>query len=168
MSSASDVSGAPDPFAEFIERASSEMVAQGFPRMPARVLMALTATDDGKATAEELASVLQASPAAISGAVRYLGVVGFVRNTTIPGTRRHSYSLADTPWYATSFTRTQIYAQIENSMRASTERMPADSRARARIEEVADFFGFMQRRLPGLLDDWNAERAKQGKTDPIR
>jgi DNA-binding transcriptional regulator GbsR (MarR family) len=146
-----------DPFDEFIERASSEMAAQGFPRMPARVLMALTATDEGKATAEELAATLQVSPAAISGAVRYLGTVGFVRNTTIPGTRKHIYSLSDTPWYATSFTRVQLYAQIENSLRTTTDRMPAGA-ARERIEEVADFFQFMQRRLPGLLDDWNAER----------
>jgi DNA-binding transcriptional regulator GbsR (MarR family) len=158
----------PDPFTEFIERASSEMVAQGFPRMPARVLMALTATEDGKATAEELAATLEASPAAISGAVKYLGVVGFVRNTTLPGTRKHVYSLSNTPWYATSFTRTQLYAQIENSMRTSTDRMPADSGARARIEEVADFFSFMQRRLPGLLDDWNAERAATGNSVPLR
>jgi DNA-binding transcriptional regulator GbsR (MarR family) len=146
-----------DPFDEFIERAASEMAAQGFPRMPARVLMALTATDEGKATSEELAARLQASPAAISGAVRYLGTVGFVRNTTIPGTRKHVYSLSDTPWYATSFTRVQLYAQIENSLRSSTDRMPAGA-ARDRIEEVADFFQFMQRRLPGLLDDWNEER----------
>lgn len=104
----------PDPFADFVERASSELAAQGFPRMPARVLMALTATADGKATAEELATRLQASPAAISGAVKYLGVVGFVRNTTIPGTRKHVYSLGDTPWYASSFTRGDIYQQIEN------------------------------------------------------
>jgi DNA-binding transcriptional regulator GbsR (MarR family) len=151
-----------DPFDEFIERASSEMVAQGFPRMPARVLMALTATEDGKATSEELAARLQASPAAISGAVKYLGVVGFVRNATIPGTRKHIYSLADTPWYATSFTRTELYRQIENSLRSSTEKMPRDSRALARIEEVADFFSFMQRRLPGLLDEWHAEQREKG------
>ena len=161
-----DSSGAADPFDEFIERASSEMVAQGFPRMPARVLMALTASEEGKATAEELAATLQASPAAISGAVRYLGVVGFVRNTTIPGTRKHVYSLGDTPWYATSFSRVQLYAQIEASMRGSTQRMPADSRARARIEEVADFFRFLQERLPGLLDDWNAERKGPGQPAP--
>lgn len=157
-----------DPFAEFIERASSELSAQGFPRMPARVLMALTATDDGKATAEELASRLQASPAAISGAVKYLGIVGFVRNTTVPGTRRHVYSLGDTPWYAASFTRGDTYRQIETSMRGPIERLPKDWRAVARIEEVADFFSFMRRRLPSLLDEWNAERAEQGKTDAIR
>jgi DNA-binding transcriptional regulator GbsR (MarR family) len=154
---------AADPFDVFIERASSEMVAQGFPRMPARVLMALTATEEGKATAEELAARLQASPAAISGAVKYLGVVGFVRNTTIPGTRKHVYSLGDTPWYAASFTRGQVYAQIEASMRTSIDRMPAGSRARERIEEVADFFRFLQERLPGLLDDWNAERRGSGR-----
>jgi DNA-binding transcriptional regulator GbsR (MarR family) len=149
-----------DPFDDFIERASSELAAQGFPRMPARVLMALTATDDGKATAEELANRLQASPAAISGAVKYLGVVGFVRNTKVPGTRRHVYSLGDTPWYAASFTRGEVYSQIENSMRSTTDRMPADSRARARIEEVADFFSFMRRRLPGLLEEWHAEQRR--------
>lgn len=152
-----DPSTEPDPFAEFVERSSSELAAQGFPRMPARVLMALTATDDGKATAEQLAARLHASPAAISGAVKYLGVVGFVRNTTAPGTRKHVYSLGDTPWYATAFTRTQLYAQIENSMLASVRGIP-DSPARARIEEVADFFRFMQERLPGLLDEWNLRR----------
>jgi DNA-binding transcriptional regulator GbsR (MarR family) len=152
-----------DPFDAFIERASSEMVAQGFPRMPARVLMALTATEDGKATAEELAAKLRASPAAISGAVKYLGVVGFVRNSTIPGTRKHVYSLGDTPWYATSFTRVQLYAQIENSLRSSTDDMPSESKAKARIEEVADFFHFMQVRLPSVLDEWHAERRAKGK-----
>lgn len=152
---------ADDPFGEFIERASSEMAAQGFPRMPARVLMALTATEDGRATAEELAARLHASPAAISGAVKYLGVVGFVRSTTVPGTRKHIYSLGDTPWYATSFTRMQRYAQIENSLRGSTDRMPADSQARARIVEVAEFFHFLQDRLPPLLDEWYALRRKK-------
>jgi DNA-binding transcriptional regulator GbsR (MarR family) len=150
-----------DPFDEFIDRASSVMVAQGFPRMPARVLMALTATEEGKATAEELAIRLQASPAAISGAVRYLGVVGFVRNTTIPGTRRHVYSLGDTPWYTTSFTRGDLYKQVESAMRGSADRMSTGSQARARIEEVADFYDFMQRRLPALLDEWHAERKKK-------
>ena len=149
---------AADPFDEFIERASSEMVAQGFPRMPARVLMALTATEDGKATSEELAARLQASPAAISGAVKYLGVVGFVRNTTIPGTRRHVYSLGDTPWYASSFTRTQIYTQLANSLLAPIEGLP-DSPARRRIEEVADFYRFMQERLPSLLEEWEERQA---------
>lgn len=150
-----------DPYADFIERAASELAAQGFPRMPARVLMALTATDDGKATAEELASRLQASPAAISGAVKYLGVVGFVRNTTIPGTRKHVYSIGDTPWYATSFTRADVYTRIENALRAPIQGIPP-SGATARIEEVADFFDFMKRRLPGLLDEWNAERRARG------
>ena len=150
-----------DPFAEFIERASSEMAAQGFPRMPARVLMALTATPDGKATAEELATRLSVSPAAISGAVRYLGIVAFVRNTTIPGTRKHIYSLGDVPWYAASFTRVEVYQRIENALRGPVEGMP-DSPTLKRIRESADFFAFMQRRLPSLIDEWNAERNSGG------
>jgi DNA-binding transcriptional regulator GbsR (MarR family) len=120
--------------------------------------MALTATPDGKATAEELAGRLQVSAAAISGAVKYLGVVGFVRSTTVPGTRKHEYSLGDTPWYAGSFTRGDIYQRIEDAMRTPIEGLP-ESPALDRIRETADFFAFMRRRLPGLLEEWNAERA---------
>ena len=39
-------------------------------------------------------------------------------------------------------------------------------RDRARIEEVADFFHFLQERLPGLLDDWDAERKGPGRPVP--
>lgn len=154
-----------DPFQEFIESASSELVAQGFPRMPARVLMALTATDDGKATSQELAEWVGASPAAISGAVRYLGLIGAVRNTTVPGTRRHVYSLGDVPWYAASFTRGDMYARIETAMRTPADKMPHDSAARARIQEFADFYAFLRERLPGLLEEWYDARKESGGAD---
>ena len=41
-------------------------------RMPARAFAAILAADDGRRTAAELAELLEVSPAAVSGAVRYL------------------------------------------------------------------------------------------------
>ena len=64
---------------KFIERFASVLVEAGIPRMPARVFAALLASDSGTLTAEDLSKQLQASPAAVSGGVRYLTGVGMVR-----------------------------------------------------------------------------------------
>ena len=64
--------------------------------MPARVFAALLATDSGRLTAAELAELLQISPAAVSGAVRYLTQVGMVHREREPGSRRDSTGCSTT------------------------------------------------------------------------
>src|SRR5215469_5719087 len=72
----------------FVERFAAGLVEAGMPAMPARVFSALLATDSGRLTAAELATQLDASPAAISGAVRYLALVGMIGRERVPGPRR--------------------------------------------------------------------------------
>lgn len=143
---------------ELLADVARELAHQGFPAMPARVVLALTASEEGRLTAEELATRLSASPAAISGAVRYLGTLGFVRAGTVPGSRRHVYSLPHTPWYTTTLTRPGLYHNLIALLAGAAERMAAGSAARARIEEMADFFRFLEQRLPQLLQEWQATR----------
>jgi DNA-binding transcriptional regulator GbsR (MarR family) len=144
---------------EFVAAASTELAAQGFPAMPARVLMALTASDDGRLTAEELTGILGVSAAAVSGAIRYLILLGFVRQTTVPGSRRHLYLLPESsPWYTSTLTRSSIYTHTTAILERGVELIPEDSPARARIAEMAGFFRFLERRMPLLLDEWLAER----------
>ncbi len=147
-----------DPFAQFVENAAGELVAQGFPRMPANVIMALTASEDGRLTAADLAESLGVSPAAVSGAVRYLSTIGMVRSATIPGTRRHVYALPERPWYTASLTRRDIYGHIVAQLRRDIVRLPSGA-AKTRIEEMADFFEFIDRRMPQLLEEWNELRS---------
>src|SRR4051794_8944516 len=71
--------------ARFIERFSGVLVDGGVPRMPARVFALLLASDDGRLTAAELADELQVSPAAVSGAVRYLLQTGLIERARGPG-----------------------------------------------------------------------------------
>ena len=71
----------------------------GVPRMPARVFAALLATDSGRLTAAELAEQLQISPAAVSGAVRYLIRSASSAASASPGSRRDVYRLHDDLWY---------------------------------------------------------------------
>ena len=53
--------------------------------MPARVFAALLAADASQLSAAELAAVLGVSPAAVSGAVRYLTQIGMVAAAGEPG-----------------------------------------------------------------------------------
>ena len=82
----------------FIEDFASALIEMGVPRMPARVFAALLTTDSGRLTAAELAARLQVSPAAVSGAVRYLIQVGMVRRESEPGSRRHYYRAPNNVW----------------------------------------------------------------------
>ena len=147
-----------DSPAELLAGAATELAHHGFPAMPARVVMALTASEEGRLTAEELATRLEASPAAISGAVRYLGTLGFVRAGTVPGSRRHVYTLPHSPWYTATLTRPGIYRNLTELLSAAAARMGEDSAARERIEEMVDFFRFFERRMPELLEEWHQQR----------
>ena len=56
--------------------------------MPARVFAALLFCDAGGLTSAELTELRSVSPAAISGAVRYLSQLGFISRDRKPGSRR--------------------------------------------------------------------------------
>ena len=139
-----------------VERAgamlATELAAQGFPRMPARVIMALTVSAEGRLTSAELADLLDASPAAISGAVRYLQTLGFVRASTVSGTRKHVYALPPIPWYATTLTQDR-YGHIVEVLDAAAPDLP-EGGSRERVAEMADFFRFLQTEMPRLWARW--------------
>lgn len=137
----------------------SVFAAAGFPRMPAAVIVALMASEDGFMTAEQLASELGASPAAISGAVRYLGVINMVARHRLPGDRRFVYELPEHPWYTGSLVKNELYA-VMSRVAESTARSLGPKGA-ARVEEMAEFFRFLQSRIPAVLDEWAELRTEK-------
>ena len=149
----------PDAVLRFIERFAVLLTEGGFPRMPARVFAALISSDSGRLTAAELAEVLQVSPAAISGAVRYLTQVDLVVREREPGSRRDRYVVRDDAWYEASVGRDRLLARWQSSLADGVELLGADTPAGARLAETRDFFGFVAEELPALLDRWRARRA---------
>src|ERR1700734_124329 len=81
-----------------MERFAAVLVAAGFPAMAARVFAALVIGDSGRPMAAELAVPPRVSPAAVSGAVRYLIQVGLVHKERVPGSRRDYYRMPGTMW----------------------------------------------------------------------
>src|SRR5438046_2363066 len=96
---AADVAAGPDDaLFGYIERFAAVLVSAGFPPMPARVFVALLVTDSGRLSAAELAAMLRISPAAVSGAVRYLIQLGLVHKERVPDSRRDYYRMPGTMW----------------------------------------------------------------------
>jgi DNA-binding transcriptional regulator GbsR (MarR family) len=146
----------------FIERFASVLVEAGVPPMPARVFSALLVTDTGRLTTAELTELLGASPAAISGAVRYLGHVGMIGREREPGSRRDVYLLRDDLWYEISFSRDQLLARWASAAREGIEILGPQTRAGQRLADSHDFFVFLQQELPALLERWRARKAQGG------
>jgi DNA-binding transcriptional regulator GbsR (MarR family) len=148
---------------EMMEHSAAVLTAAGFPKMAARVLMALTVTESAGLTAAQLAARLDVSAAAISGAVRYLQTLGIVRRLSQNGSRRDVYQMpAD--WYALMVRNSPIYGvladQADTALAALDD--PADL-ATERLRDMAGFYRFMQGRLPRMLDEWEQIRAERDR-----
>ncbi|GAB3270259.1 MarR family transcriptional regulator [Sinomonas notoginsengisoli] len=143
---------------EAAETSAAVMIAAGFPKMPARALMALVVSEDGALTAAELGEALGASPAAVSGAVRYLQTVGFAHRVSQPGSRRDRYALPEDLWYVATLRQNPVYDRLGALSAALADDLPAGSAARSRAEDMAHFYRFIAEHMPKLLDEWEAER----------
>jgi DNA-binding transcriptional regulator GbsR (MarR family) len=153
----------------FIERYAGHLADAGMQRMAARVFVALLCEDSGRMTATDMAEVLQVSPAAISGAVRYLGQANMVEREREPGSRRDYYVLKDDLWYDVVTRREQEIHRWESTMRDGMELLGEHTPAGLRWKETLEFYAFMHERLPRFMDEWRERRVelhrKWGLTD---
>jgi DNA-binding transcriptional regulator GbsR (MarR family) len=143
----------------YLERFASVLVAAGMPPMPARVFVALLITDSGRLTAAELAEVLRVSPAAVSGAVRYLTLLNLVHKERVPGSRRDYYRMPGDVWSDMFRLRDQVMQRWAALVREGIELLGADTQAGARLAEHATFFEFVSKEMPEVLKRWDEYRA---------
>lgn len=147
--------------AEMMEHSAAVLAAAGFPKMPARVLMALTVTETPGLTAAELAARLEVSAAAISGAVRYLQTLGIVRRLSQTGSRRDLYQIPS-DWYALMVRNSPVYGVLADQAEAGLAAVDdPDSPATERLRDMAGFYRFLQGRLPELIQEWEALRSER-------
>ncbi|NYI07859.1 GbsR/MarR family transcriptional regulator [Allostreptomyces psammosilenae] len=150
----------------WIERFASTLMASGFPRMPARVFVALESSDSGRMTAAELAERLQISPAAVSGAVRYLAGINMIRREREPGSRRDYYYLPDNVWQEVITRRDQLLARWQEDLREGMRAVGPDTPAGRRIADTLDFYVFMGEEVPNIVKRWQERRAARTRNAP--
>jgi len=144
------------------EEAAAMMTAAGMPRMPARVMMALVAAPEGGYTAADLADRLGVSAASVSSAVQYLQRVHFIQRRTRPGDRRDRYELAHGTFYGSIASNATVYERMAEFVTRIAQEGREDAAVHERATEMASFFRFLARRMPQLIEEWEADpRARE-------
>ena len=148
----------PDAALRFVEDFALLLVDAGVPRMPARVFACVLADDSAALTAGDLAERLQVSPAAISGAVRWLTQMHLLTRAREPGARRDHYRVRDDQWYEATVFKTAALLRFEDVLAEGVALVGADTPAGRRLRETQEFFAFFRAELPALLERFRASR----------
>lgn len=151
----------PESVSRFVERFAAQLVEAGVPRMPARVFAALLASDTGTLTSAELGELLRISPAAVSGAVRYLSQVHLVSREREPGSRRERYRVHSDQWYEALTSREAIIKRWEDALREGIASLGPETPAGRRLTDTLEFFEFIEDDLAGIMERWREHRAKR-------
>lgn len=144
----------------FVESFAAQLVEAGMTRMPARVFAALLSSDAGSMTSAELGEQLRISPAAVSGAVRYLAQTHMVSREREPGSRRERYRVHGDQWYEALTNRDTVLKRWEGAMREGVASLGADTPAGRRLSETLAFFEFLDGELVAMMERWRAHRDK--------
>ena len=143
---------------KFVEGFAAQLVEAGMQRMPARVFAALLSSDAGTMTAAELGEQLRISPAAVSGAVRYLAQTHMVSREREPGSRRERYRVHGDQWYEALTNREAVIKRWEGALREGLASLGVETPAGRRMAETLAFFEFVDGEVAAMKERWRAHR----------
>jgi DNA-binding transcriptional regulator GbsR (MarR family) len=141
------------------ERLALFFMQFGLQRMVARVWAAVLFAEEETITAGEIAERLGVSAGAVSGAVKTLMTTGMIERVPVPGSRRDHYAFPPGSWgdlvgrMSESFDRTREMAQ-EGIDAVGEGSLPGQ-----RLAEMRDFYAYIGREMPALLQHWKEQRA---------
>jgi len=144
----------------YTEQFGNLLADTGWPRMAGRVFAAILSSEDGRLTAAELSDQLQASPAAVSGAVNYLLQLRLANREREPGSRRDVYVVQDDAWYQTMMSEDQALVRWSASLRKVLDAAGEGTAAHRRIRISLAFIDFIGEEVKGLSDRWVKRKAE--------
>ena len=144
----------------YAEQFGNLLADTGWPRMAGRVFAAILASEDGRMTAAELSDQLQASPAAVSGAVNYLLQMRLASREREPGSRRDVYVVQDDFWYETMMRQDSQLARWSDSLKQVLDAAGDGTAAHRRVRASLAFIDFIEEEVQGLSERWVKRKAE--------
>jgi DNA-binding transcriptional regulator GbsR (MarR family) len=117
-------------------------------------------------TAAQLADVLQASPASVSGGARYLVQVGLIVAEGEAGSRRQHYRMPETVWQDIVGLRERQFERWSADLRDGVQVLGADTAAGVRMAQTVRYFEFITAEMAGLLERWKERSAEHARGGP--
>jgi DNA-binding transcriptional regulator GbsR (MarR family) len=137
------------------------LTENGMPRMPARVFAYVLADDADRYTAAELAEGLRVSPAAISGALRYLVDVGLLIKDREPGVRADIYRVNDEDvWGTIMSARRPALDRWVWAIDDAIEQFGPSGRGMHRLRETREFYAFVREETAAMMKRWAEYRSE--------
>ncbi|GAA2359594.1 GbsR/MarR family transcriptional regulator [Dactylosporangium salmoneum] len=140
------------------ERMALTLERGGLQKATARVMAAFLFTGNDSVTAPELVDQLGISSGSVSGAVRMLSTVGLIERVPAPGSRREHYRLREGAWATLMSSQNGLVQAMFEAADEGIKAAGGESPAGRRLAEMRDFYGFMFRELPALVERWRTER----------
>jgi DNA-binding transcriptional regulator GbsR (MarR family) len=151
---------------EFSDKLGRFFEKNGLPRMAGRVMGHLLAATPPEQTFDEIVAAVGASRSSVSVATQLLLRLQFIERFSVPEERRDRYRLAADAW--TVILRQDLEAARE--LRALAERAIQSAKAErvplGQLEQMRDFYGFLEESLEPLLAKW--ERRRRSPSPPRR
>ncbi|MEW1793003.1 MULTISPECIES: GbsR/MarR family transcriptional regulator [Streptomyces] len=139
---------------EGAERLALTLTESGMQRTTARVMTALLFSQQETMTAADLCEELKISSGAVSGAVKQLIPTGMIERVPAPGSRRDHYRFRDHAWATLMGNQNTLLDSMWNAAAEGIKAAGKESVAGRRLDEMQDFYGFMQREMAALIDKW--------------
>ena len=144
---------------QFIEDAGIVYEEMGLPRMAGRIFGWLLLCEPPYQSAEELARILEASKGSISSMTQLLIRIGLIERMGLPGKRGTYYRIKSGSWSELMRARmshvTGIRELAERGLALTADR---DNKSRRRLQQLRDFYAFLEEQIPALLDRYDRER----------
>lgn len=153
---------ADDDLLRAVERFAQTLEWAGMPRMAARVFAYVLAEDSDRYTAADLAAGLRVSPAAVSGAVRYLVDTRLLFREREPGNRSDLFRVYDEDvWRAIMTARIPLIEHLVSGIDEAIKLVDTESAGGHRLLETREFFEFTMREMYAMMERWSAYRRER-------
>jgi DNA-binding MarR family transcriptional regulator len=142
----------------FIEDMALLYEKAGHTRMQGRIIAWLMLAETPHQTAGEIAAGLQASKASISTNIRMFVDFGVIERFTRPPERRDYYRLSGDAWARAVERGFPLIAAFHGLAERGLELVCDRGDARARLEDMRDFYEFYERELRAALARWECRK----------
>ncbi len=153
-------------YRHYVEDVALHFEQAGVSRTAGRIFGWLLISDPPHQTMNDLVDGLQVSKSSVSTAARYLMQIGLIQRFSLPGERRDYYRVTEGVWQNTMHQQNSQVIQFRKLAEqglALLADQPAERQNR--LQEMRDFYAFVEKEYPILLDRWKAERSGRIITD---
>lgn len=140
---------------EYAEHAGVVLESMGLPRAFGKLLGYFYVCDPPQQTSAQLAEALGLSKGSVSTGTRMLESGGLIRRVALAGVRGRAFELTADPLVRN--TQGGQYRRFEELMRLGLDVVGDDPERGRRLRRGRDFYAFLNRELPKLVERFEAE-----------